>query len=243
MFQRSLFTLLSLTCCSTAIADTFVVTVKAVDADKKPVAKADGAMFWDFLNGAMTPRGEKPVITDAAGKAVLRVDDWNEKRPLMVLSADRTLGGIVGVSKADDGKEVTVTLRPTVRVKGEIKCKELNSKSVRGGTTVTADGFRPYFIQNITDSGALEFVLPAGKYLLDIGGEDMVNAKQTIALAPERSKYNDLGVIDMKASRFAKLKGKTAPDWLIADARGAKPDVKLADYKGKWVCLEFWGFT
>jgi hypothetical protein len=242
MFQRFLFTLLSLTCCSTAFADTFVVTVKVVDGDKKPVAKANGALFWDVLNGAMTPRGDKAVVTDANGKAVLRVDDWNEKRPLLVLSADRTLGGIVGVSKADDGKEITVTLGPTVRVKGELKCKELNSKSIPGNTTVTAIGFRAFFTMGLTDNGAFEFVLPAGKYTLDSSGEDVERAKLTITLAPERSAYDDLGVIDMKASPIAKFKGKTAPDWLIADARGAKPGVKLADYKGKWVYIEFWGY-
>jgi hypothetical protein len=243
MFNRWLCALLSLICSSAAIADTFVVKMKAVDANKEPVAKADAALFWDVLNGAMTPRGEKPIVTDANGKAVLRVDDWNEKRPLMVLSADRTLGGIVGVSKADDGKEITVMLGPTVRVKGELKCKELNSKPVPGLITVSADGFRPYFIQITTNSGTLEFMLPAGKYTIDIRGEDVEIVKQTITLAPERSTLGDLGVIDMKASRFAKLKGKPAPDWLIADARGVKPGVKLADFKGKWVCLEFWGFT
>jgi hypothetical protein len=242
MFQRFLFTLLSLTCCSTAFADTFVVTVKVVDGDKKPVAKADLALFWDVLNGAMTPRGEKPIVTNADGKAVLRVDDWNEKRPLMVLSADRALGGIVGVSKADDGKEITVTLGPTVRVKGELVCKELNSKPKWVNTTVDADGFRAYFIENITESAAFEFILPAGKYTLGSYGTDVEDAKQTITLAPDRSKYDDLGVIDMKASPIAKLRGKTAPDWRIADARGAKPGVKLADYKGKWVYIEFWGF-
>jgi thiol-disulfide isomerase/thioredoxin len=241
MFQRSLFTLLSLTCCSTAFADTFVVKVKVVDANKEPVANADGAMFWDFLNGAMTPRGENTLVTDADGKAVLRVDDWNEKRPLMVLSADRTLGGIVGVSKADDGKEVTVMLGPTVRMKGELTCKELNTKPKWANTMVAVDGFRAPFTQNVTDLGAFEFVLPAGKYNLNSYGSDVESVKQTITLAPERSAYNDLGTIDMKANPIAKFRGKIAPNWLIADARGVKADVKLSDYKGKWVYIEFWG--
>jgi hypothetical protein len=36
--------------------------------------------------------------------------------------------------------------------------------------------------------------------------------------------------------------GKSLPDWTVTDARNAKKDVKLADFKGKWVLLEFWGF-
>ena len=189
----------------------------------------------------MTPRGEKPIVTDADGKAVLRVDDWNEKRPVLVLSADRTLGGVVGVSKADDGKEAAVTLGPTIRVKGKLECKELNFKPDWTNTTVTADGFRAFCVQNISKSAAFEFVLPAGKYKLWSCGTDVEDARKTVALTADHREY-DLGTIDLKASPIAKLKGKTPPEWMIADARGVKKDVKLADYKGKWVYLEFWGF-
>ncbi len=111
---------------STAFAESFTVTVKVVDANKNPVAKASVSPFWDVKDGVMTVPGEKPNVTDAAGKAVLRVDNWNEKRPVLVLSADFKLGAIVGVSKGDDGKELTLTLGPTVRVKGKMACKELN---------------------------------------------------------------------------------------------------------------------
>jgi hypothetical protein len=242
MYQRYLFTVLSLAiACSTTLADTFVVTVKAVDADKKPVAKAEVALFWEVKNGAMTPVGEKPIVTDADGKAGLRVDDWNEKRPVLVLAADRKLGGLVGVSRADDGKEVTVTLRPTVRVQGKLECKELNFKPTWANTTVAADGFRAYFAQNISKSAAFEFVLPVGKYTLESYGADIDNAKQTVTLTADRREH-DLGTIDLKATRIAKLRGKPLPGWAIADARGVKADVKVSDYKGKWVYLEFWGF-
>ncbi len=242
MFPRGLVVLLSLAMSgSTTFGDTFLVTVKAVDADNKPVPKADAALFWDVQDGAMTPRGEKPIVTDADGKAVLRVDDWNEKRPVLVLSADRALGGVVGVSKADDGKEATVTLGPTIRLKGKVECKELNFKPEWTETTVTADGFRAFFTQDISKSAAFEFVLPAGKYQLGIRGSDLEDVNQTVALTADHREC-DLGTIDLKASPIAKLKGKTPPDWVIADARGVKKEVKLSDYKGKWVYIEYWGF-
>ena len=133
MFHRWLVALLPLAIvCPVSFANTFTVTVKAIDADKKPVAKADVGLFWTAKDGAMTPAGEKPIVTDADGKAVLRVDDWNEKRPLLVLSADRTLGGLVGVSKADDGKEATVALGPTIRLKGKLECKEAEFQAGMG---------------------------------------------------------------------------------------------------------------
>jgi hypothetical protein len=242
MYQRFLWTLLSLAVgCSAGFADTFSVTLKAVDADQKPVAKADVALFWTAKDGVMTAAGGKPTVTDAAGKALLQVDNWNEKRPVMVLSADRKLGGIVGVSKDDEGKEVTATLGPTVRVKGQLECRELNAKPRWANTLVTPDGFRGYFTQDMTTAATFAFVLPAGKYQLRSYGTDVEDFKQTVTLAADRPEH-DFGTIDLKASAVAKLKGKTPPGWVIADARGVKPDVPLADYKGKWVYLEFWGY-
>ena len=224
-----------------AAADSFTVTIRVVDTDKKPVAKAEADLFWTAKGGTMTPASEQHGVTDAAGKAVVRIDDWNEKRPVLVLSADRTRGAIVGVSKADDGKEVAVTLGRTARLKGRLKCKELNAKPTWANTMVAADGFRASFTQDLGTTATFEFVLPVATYKLNSYGTDVKGAKTTVTLSADKP-VHDLGTIDLKASEVAKLKGKPAPEWIVADARGVKRDVKLADFKGKWVYIEFWGF-
>ncbi len=242
MRQRSLLTLFLVAATGPAIsAETFTVTLHVVDADNKPVAKADVGLYWNVQDGAMKASGDKPVVTDAAGKALLTVDNWSQKRPVLVLSADRSRGAIVGVSKADGGKELTVSLGPTVRVRGKLDCKELGFKPPWANTYVTPDGFRPYFVQNITTSAEFAFVLPVGKYTFRSYGSDVEDVRRTETLTADRPEY-DFGVVDMKASAVARLKGKTPPEWVIADARGAPPDVRLAAQKGKWVYIEFWGF-
>ena len=45
-----------------------------------------------------------------------------------------------------------------------------------------------------------------------------------------------------KTNAIADSIGKALPEWTVTDARNAKKDVKIADFKGKWVLLEFWGF-
>ena len=221
-------------------AATFSVTVNVRDAENKPVPKAEVALFWN-VKGPMMTVGSQENVTDERGRIVLQVDDWNEKRPVLVLSADRKLGGVVGVSKADEGKEVTATLGPTVRVTGKLDCTELNAKPKWANTTITADGFRAHMAQYISESAEFEFVLPAGKYSLRSYGSDVEDIKQTITLAADRPEF-DMGTLDLKASPIAKLKGKAAPGWEITGARGVKSQAKLSDYKGKWVYLEFWGF-
>jgi len=189
----------------------------------------------------MTPMDGRRSVTDESGKAVLQVDDWNEKRPVLVLSADRKLGGFVGVSNADDAKEVIATMAPTVRVKGKLDCTELKTKPRWANTMVTPDGFRAQFAQHMGEAAEFDFVLPVGKYGFRSYGTDVEDRKQTITLSADKPEY-DFGTLDLKASPIAKLRGKTAPDLDITAVRGVKPKVKLSDYKGKWVYLEFWGF-
>jgi hypothetical protein len=223
-----------------AFAATFDVTVKVVDADAKPVSKADVALSWRVKLG-MTPDEGRQAVTDENGKAVLTVDDWNEKRPVLVLSQDRARGAIVSVSRDDESKEVVATLGPTGRVKGSLGCKELNFPPKWANTMVTVEGLRAPIAQDMGTNANFEFVLPAGKYTLSSYGTDVEGIKQSVTVVADRAEF-DLGTLDLKASALAKLKGKPAPGWDITAARGVKSSAKLSDYKGKWVYLEFWGF-
>src|SRR5262245_29246883 len=221
-------------------AGTFTVTLKVVTANGQPIPKADVALFWQ-VRGSMTPSDDKAAVTDESGKAALRVSDWNEKRAVLVLSADRKLGGVTGVSEADSGKEVLVTVGPTARVTGKLECTELNSKPRWANTMITPDAFRAQFAQHMGESAEFDFILPVGKYSLHSYGTDVEGVKKTITLTAEQPEY-DLGTLDLKASPIAKLKGKPSPGWNITAARPLKSSAKLQDYKGKWVYLEFWGF-
>src|SRR5437016_1510184 len=127
MRTRSLLTIMiAALACSAAVADTFSVTIKVVDADNKPVAKAGAGTLWTYEDEGKLRTKPNAIVTDKDGKALAVIDNWEETRPLLVMSADRKLGAIIGVSKEDDGKEVIVTVGPTVRVKGKLECKELN---------------------------------------------------------------------------------------------------------------------
>jgi thiol-disulfide isomerase/thioredoxin len=52
----------------------------------------------------------------------------------------------------------------------------------------------------------------------------------------------DLGTIELPATVLGMYKGKELPPWKIIDARGVKKDVTLADYRGKWVLVDIWGY-
>src|SRR5262249_40883306 len=45
--------------------------------------------------------------------------------------------------------------------------------------------------------------------------------------------------VEVPATEIAKHKGKAPPKWTVTDARGIRKDFSLADYKGKWVLVDF----
>jgi hypothetical protein len=232
--------------CPTSFTDTFSVTLKVVDTDKKPIAGADVDLVWRVNDGEMNGAAQKPIVTGADGRARITLEVpfaksfLGQRRAALVLSSDRRRGGIVGVSLGDNGNELTVTLTPTVRVKAKLDCKDLNFKPEWVTTTVTVDAYRVHFAESRSRSLTFEFVLPAGKYTFRSHAPDVEVAEQTVALAADYPDY-DLGTVALKASAIGKLKGKPAPAWAITDARGVNADVKLTDYKGKWVYIKFWG--
>lgn len=44
-------------------------------------------------------------------------------------------------------------------------------------------------------------------------------------------------------SDYTKHYGEPPPKWHITDARGVKKDVRISDFRGKWVLLDFWGLS
>ena len=83
-------------------------------------------------------------------------------------------------------------------------------------------------------------IVPAGDYDLNVYGGDVRGVTKPLTLRSDRPDV-DLGTIDLPAQAVALLKGKPMPPWKIADARGAKKDVTIADFRGKWVLVDVWG--
>src|SRR5262249_21966491 len=50
----------------------------------------------------------------------------------------------------------------------------------------------------------------------------------------------DLGTIGLKRTALARRYGQPAPALHVTDAKGIRKDITLADFRGKWVLLEFW---
>ena len=243
--MRTMILLLLLS--STAFAEEPVtVTIKVVDAEGQAVPDANVTFNWTFykdydLNGP----SKDPLTTDKTGKATLTLEEWRIGGPLLVMSNDRKFGAFQTVTDDDNGKTFIVKLKPTVRVKGNFYCKELdirpNGMNTMIGPKKSKDD-RPNFpVQFLSKDAKFDLRLPVGEYTFRMYGQDVISVTRNVELTNLQSEF-DLGTIDMPPTKIATLVGKPAPELSITDARGVPKTVKLSDYKGKWIHLEFWGF-
>jgi hypothetical protein len=213
------------------------VTGRVIDAAGKPVAGAEIATFWSTVKEKLNPlRG---VTTDAEGRFTLPVVFYGRGEALFALDKDRKIGGLIVVEPKAVAKPLEIKLAPLVHLHGKFACKELN-KPLKWTNVYLLSG-PARFAMCSSEEASFSFLLPPGTYKVWAYGTDIQDLKKDITLKADERDV-DLKTIDMPATIIARHKGKAPPAWHVTDARGVKKDVKLSDFKGKWVLLEFWGF-
>ncbi len=214
------------------------VSGRVVDAAGKPVAGVEVATTWKAANGAMEPY--KGVATNAEGRFSLSVAFYGRGQALLVLDRDRKTGGLVVIGERDSSKPVEIKLAPLVCVHGMIFCKELNKRPDWTNVYIYTKDRQTRIAYCMSRDANFSFRLPPDTYQLHGYGTDIQDVTKEITLKGDEPNLN-LKTIDTPAEVIARYKGKVPPAWHVTDARGVKKDVKLSDFKGKWVFLEFWG--
>jgi len=180
------------------------------------------------------------VQSDKEGKFTLSYQNYGQAQALLALDKDRKTGGLVVLEPKSAPKEVEIKVGPLVKVHGDFFCKELNKKPTWTNVYLMV-GPNARIAQCGSKDAVFSFLLPPGKYKFWGYGADVQNVNKELTLAAETPDL-DLKTLDMEATVIARHAGKAPPAWKVTDARGAKSEVKLSDYKGKWVLIEFWGF-
>ena len=217
------------------------ITGRVVDKDGKPVAGAEVAEFWR-RDDAGEMKALPSARTDGDGRFKLECELGSNDQPLMAIDATRKLGGIATIRASALEKPLLIELSPLVELRGHFTCTESGrppdwtnvSMSVMPGSSRLA------FYRSRQSKFSLK--LPAGRYELDGYGPltDYQGVTKELTLA--QGKDLDLGALDLKLTRLGRLYGKELPPWHVTAARGIRKDIKLADLRGKWVVIDFWGF-
>jgi thiol-disulfide isomerase/thioredoxin len=233
------------------------------DEAGEPIKISGPADIGIFLKeeGVLVPHPRNMAKRLPEGKFNLSVDD----RPrVSVFAVDKRheRGGFVSVEKSAADKPITIALAPLVRVHGKIYCPEAGRTPDWTMAVVHPPGDRENYLkftQCGSVRGAFSFLLPPGKYDFAVYSSspdagmpkpherkvkdapaDMPPYLGGIRIEVPAQGVLDLGVLNAELPYYSRFYGKEPPELAITDARGMAKEVKLADFRGKWVLLDFW---
>jgi uncharacterized protein (TIGR03067 family) len=223
------------------------VAISVLDPEGKPAA---GATVFGFMSRHENHQNKetKPewqyfdsFKTGADGTATVPYEKL-QLAPAAARLPERHLIGYAPVSPLSLQKgKVTVRLQPECRLTGSIVCDELK----KAGKPL--EWTNVYLMHNgvrIADcdssQGLFEFPVPPGNFTLHAYGSELRGKHVTVNVPANRDEFC-ADPIALTASRFLLLQGQPAPELeAVVGWKGEK--VKLADLRGKYVLLEFWGY-
>jgi hypothetical protein len=205
--------------------------------------------------------------TGPDGRFSLKISDLHHA--LLAMDAPRRRGGLVILPKGKEASPVEIRLGPLVQVRGRFEGPEPGRRPewTHVYTLLPDDPTRPLDSTRLVSCGSFEarfaMSLPPGRYRLK-GYDDPQHGQlipdREILLTGAEAEV-DLGALHLSPYKspvkaniersqasgswgdYTKSYGRTPPRWHVVDARGVRKDITLSDYKGKWVLLEFWGFS
>ena len=190
------------------------------------------------------------VRTDDEGRFSVEIM-WPGQSKLHFASADYMLQAIRPLKEGEPDAPIEVTLRPTRLVRARVvEVPKDDTKAYLNWSITTvhgagksADEWQRWMLPNANANDPphvkrhLEVRLPAGKYKVEFRSESVLNVSDFEV--PGGVGTYDMPEFALPRLAFARMVGGLAAEIEATDLDG-KP-VRLADYRGKVVVLDFWG--
>lgn len=231
------------------------------------------AAYWSN-EGVLAPWPDKVLPVLDGGR--FEIDVPGNRSAISIFVTDRTIrkGGFCSFEKDGDRVPAKVTLRPLVRVEGQMTCSKAGNVPKWTNAIVHPVNDlqnRKHFIWCGSMHGTFSFLLPPGKYDLQLYGNDphsllpmpigaKLPADMPVDLRVTRISVGAsvpvirLGSYDLELTSFGELQVKG--EWgdytkrygleplpiQFSYAKGVAHDFRLQNLKGKWVLVSFWSF-
>lgn len=239
-------------------------TGKVVDDKGKPVKDATVGTLWVAADKKLVPQQSVSVGKNGTFEAEFDVDG---EKPVALLAFDKIQkrGGFVVVTPPDFREAQKITIDTLVSVGGHF-----DVSNIRGNPETVEMVFEsspdraPLMRIELPAKKKAAIKIPAGKYMLHLGCDGGERAPREIlipnkashdlgermVLSPVTSKHarkddeakDEKGAKDAGGKKADKKSVAALPRLNVTDALGVNKDVKIEDYRGKWVVLEFWGY-
>lgn len=226
----------------TCLGDTVSVSGTVTDAAGKAMSNMEVAAAWTLEKNRLKPVG-KPLRTNSRGafSGELTVEG-NTPIALLAVDLSRQRGGVLLVQPEvlQQAAPLSLQAHRLVEVRGKLNAALIRPapKLVRLDVTLANA-----LVLRVDVQRQFNLKLPPGEYDLWLGGDGIERQRRVVAVGAS-SRPIQLDPFDL---RPAPVGGEVAgpretPPLTVSDARGVAPSVRLTDYRGKWVLLEFWGY-
>ena len=220
-------------------AEGFTVSGKVMDERGQPVPGIELGTHWEInADDAFTTEG---VETDEQGAFVLELGRFRPPVFVLALDLEGKRAGLLTIDSEEAlEQQHEVVLAPTVQVTASFSSPAKEGQATWVSAVFIVGG-RARLVSTNTTTAAISLPLPPGAYKLWLHGRDVRDLARDVTV-PAGTEAHDVGSIELQPTIIAEHVGKAPPAWNVTEARGVEPDVTLADYSGKWVLLEFWGY-
>lgn len=225
--------------------DLIQVTGTILDESGKPVEAAIVAEQWTASAMAQNPQGPMRPISEVRsgpdGRFIKEIEFDGRPVVLFAIDANQKHGGITVVEQKAASDPISIKLTLLVEVRGRFSCDDLKQAPTWTNVYIEHKSSGRRILSCDSRAAAFAFKLPPGEYDFEGYGSDVIGLDKVVTLSASKPSL-DMGTVDLRATEIAMHKGKEPPAWNITDARGVSKSVTYADFKGKWVLIEFWGF-
>ena len=228
-----------------------LVKGRVVDAQGEPVANVPVAASWSVKDGQVIPK--RGTTSGADGRFELRVTLMRGRNILVsALDLKERRGAVLRIDSENANANQAWTLDPLTRVHGTFR--EPESGGPTSGGNLYVDLGRPgegrfrLFLGSYSAAG-FEFWLPLGRYwITSYLGRLHTMSQMTFHVDGSKTEI-DLGERSVEVTALGKMQGRSASAWNVTGARNLPEDlaskgkdITLADFQGRWLILEFWGY-
>jgi hypothetical protein len=225
---------------ASAQAEKVALTGVVVDERDQPVAGVSLGGFWNAERGTMRPFS--PTTTDTEGRFNVTVDHYGAGVALMAMDEPQARGAIHVLRTNRVDGPIRLVLGPLVTVRGEFTCQELGEAPSWSNVYLSVQPGRIRLLQDMADPPRFAFKVPPGTYeFWGYSSEEFRSVRRELTITNGQPVL-DLGQVDLAASPLGRSYGKSPPPWHVTAARGVSTNVQVADYRGRWLLVEFWGF-
>ncbi len=219
-------------------------TGQVLDAAGAPAPNIDVSVSWAVVDGASSAVKLKPVNgvkTDAQGKFAVELPPFEANWCVSAYDYDKGIGGLRVLPRGSK-EPLTIQMEKLVPVtlKSKMSSGQEAPKGLAAQIETRDDGgiVASFALKNLP--GATTLLLPPGHYRVlpfTTSGRIKNNPLAlSIAKGAARVELN----IPIEVIAVEKLSSKPAPEWSLAGAIGVKSTVKVSDFRGKWLLVDFW---